>query len=198
MLFPDRPGRRPTDRYRRYSSPAVTLVHAFISKEAGLFQKHGLDARIVVFEGGSLLAQAALAGEVKISMNSGSVTIASRSQGADSTIVGAYVNTLPYSVVAAKGLTKWEQLKGKRIAISRLISHRYRRATGSCTIRFGRGQGRDPRSSRIAADPFSSPCRRLHRSDHHFATFRRHGTKTGLSDPREHSGTWNPLSPGNH
>ena len=71
---------------------------------------------------GSLLAQAALAGEVKISMNSGSVTIASRSQGADSIIVGAYVNTLPYSVVAAKGLTKWEQLKGKRIAISRFGS----------------------------------------------------------------------------
>jgi NitT/TauT family transport system substrate-binding protein len=102
--------------------PAVTLVHAFISKEVGLFQKHGLDARLVVFEGGSLLAQAALAGEVKISMNSGSVTIASRSQGADSIIVGAYVNTLPYSVVAAKGITKWEQLKGKRIAISRFGS----------------------------------------------------------------------------
>jgi NitT/TauT family transport system substrate-binding protein len=102
--------------------PAVTLVHAFISKEVGLFQKYGLDARLVVFEGGSLLAQAALAGEVKISMNSGSVTIASRSQGADSIIVGAYVNTLPYSVVAAKGLTNWEQLKGKRIAISRFGS----------------------------------------------------------------------------
>jgi NitT/TauT family transport system substrate-binding protein len=102
--------------------PAVTLVHSFIAKEAGLFQKHGLDARIVVFEGGSLLAQAALAGEVKISMNSGSVTMASRSQGADSIIVAAYVNTLPYSVVAAKGLTKWEQLKGKRIAISRFGS----------------------------------------------------------------------------
>jgi NitT/TauT family transport system substrate-binding protein len=122
--------------------PAVTLVHAFISKEAGLFQKHGLDARIVVFEGGSLLAQAALAGEVKISMNSGSVTIASRSQGADSTIVGAYVNTLPYSVVAAKGLTKWEQLKGKRIAISRFGS-----ATDTAVrlvlARFGLDAGKD-------------------------------------------------------
>jgi ABC-type nitrate/sulfonate/bicarbonate transport system substrate-binding protein len=102
--------------------PAVTLVHSFISKEAGLFDKYGLDARIVVFEGGSLLAQAALAGDVKVSMNSGSVTIASRSQGADSIIVGAYVNTLPYSVVAAKGITKWEQLKGKRVAISRFGS----------------------------------------------------------------------------
>ena len=35
--------------------PAVTLVHAFISKEAGLFQKYGLDARLVVFEGGLIV-----------------------------------------------------------------------------------------------------------------------------------------------
>jgi NitT/TauT family transport system substrate-binding protein len=122
--------------------PAVTLVHSFIAKEAGLFHKHGLDARIVVFEGGSLLAQAALAGEVKISMNSGSVTMASRSQGADSIIVAAYVNTLPYSVVAAKGLTQWEQLKGKRIAISRFGSSTDT-AVRLVLARFGLDAGKD-------------------------------------------------------
>src|SRR3954451_13731401 len=34
------------------------LIHPFVSKDAGIFQKHGIDARLVVFEGGSLLAQA--------------------------------------------------------------------------------------------------------------------------------------------
>jgi NitT/TauT family transport system substrate-binding protein len=104
------------------AGPAINMVYSFVARDAGLLQKHGLDARIVVFDAGSILAQAALSGEVKVSVSSGPATIASRSQGADTIIVGACVNTLPYSIVAAKGITKWEQLKGKKIAISRFGS----------------------------------------------------------------------------
>jgi NitT/TauT family transport system substrate-binding protein len=104
------------------AGPAINMVYAFVARDSGLLQKHGLDARIVVFDAGSILAQAALSGEVKISVSSGPATIASRSQGADTIIVGACVNTLPYSIVGAKGITKWEQLKGKKIAISRFGS----------------------------------------------------------------------------
>jgi NitT/TauT family transport system substrate-binding protein len=104
------------------AGPAINMVYSFVARDAGLLQKHGLDARIVVFDAGSILAQAALSGEVKVSVSSGPATIASRSQGADTIIVGACVNTLPYSIVAAKGITTWEQLKGKKIAISRFGS----------------------------------------------------------------------------
>jgi NitT/TauT family transport system substrate-binding protein len=98
------------------------LIHPYVSKEAGLFQKYGVDPKLIFFEGGSLLAQAAIAGEVKFSVTSGTVTIASRSAGADTIVVAGYMNTLPYSIVAAKGITRWEQLKGKKIAISRFGS----------------------------------------------------------------------------
>ncbi len=37
-------------------------------------------------------------------------------------IIAAVVNTLPYSLVAAKGITKWADLKGKKIGISRIGS----------------------------------------------------------------------------
>jgi NitT/TauT family transport system substrate-binding protein len=104
------------------AGPAINMVYSFVARDSGLLQKHGLDARIVVFDAGSILAQAALSGEVKVSISSGPATIASRSQGADTIIVGACVNTLPYSIVAAKGITQWEQLKGKKIAISRFGS----------------------------------------------------------------------------
>jgi NitT/TauT family transport system substrate-binding protein len=104
------------------AGPAINMVYSFVARDSGLLKKHGLDARIVVFDAGSILAQAALSGEVKISVSSGPATIASRSQGADTIIVGACVNTLPYSIVAAKGIAKWEQLKGKKIAISRFGS----------------------------------------------------------------------------
>jgi len=98
------------------------LIHPFVSRDAGIFQKHGIDARLVVFEGGSLLAQAAIAGEVKFSITSGPVTVASRSSGADTIIVAGYMNVLPYSMVAAKNITRWEQLKGEKVAISRFGS----------------------------------------------------------------------------
>ena len=98
------------------------LIHPFVAKEAGFFQKYGIDARLVVFEGGSLLAQAAMAGEIKFSITSAPVTLASRSQGADTIIVASYMNVLPYSMVATKNITRWEQLKGKKVAISRFGS----------------------------------------------------------------------------
>jgi NitT/TauT family transport system substrate-binding protein len=104
------------------AGPAINMVYSFVTRDAGFWQKYGLDSRVVVFESGSILAQAALSGEIKFSISSGPATIASRTQGADTIIVGAVVNTLPYSVVAAKQITTWDQLKGKKVAISRLGS----------------------------------------------------------------------------
>ena len=101
---------------------STNSIHPFISREAGLFSKYGIDARLVVFDGGATLAQAAIAGEVKFANTSGPVSISSRSAGADRIIVAAHINILPYSLIAAKGITRWEQLKGKRIAISRFGS----------------------------------------------------------------------------
>ena len=104
------------------AGPAINMVYSFVARDAGLWRKYGIDARVVVFESGSILAQSALSGELQISISSGPATIASRTQGADTIIVAACVNTLPYSVVAAKGITKWDQLKGKKIGISRFGS----------------------------------------------------------------------------
>ena len=97
-------------------------IHSFISRDTGLFRKYGLDARLVVFQAGSLLAQASMAGEVKISMVAGPVTIASRAAGSESIMIGALINTLPYKMIVAKGITRSDQLKGKKIGISRFGS----------------------------------------------------------------------------
>lgn len=104
------------------SGPSINMIYAFVARDAGLWKKHDSDPRVVLFEAGSVLAQAMLSGEVKMSISSGPAVIASRSQGAETIIVAAFVNTLPYSLVSAKTITKWEHLKGKRIAISRFGS----------------------------------------------------------------------------
>lgn len=104
------------------AGPAVNLIYAYLTQDAGLWQKYGLNARVVLFESGSTLAQVARTGEISFAINSGPTTIASRTQGADTIMVAAAVNTLPYSLVTAKGITTWSQLKGKRVGISRFGS----------------------------------------------------------------------------
>src|SRR3989338_4305889 len=101
------------------SGPAINMVYAFVARDAGLWQKYGIDPRVVLFDAGSLMAQAMLSGDVKISISPGPAVIAARSQGADTIIVAACVNTLPYSIVAAKGITQSSQLKGKKRALGR-------------------------------------------------------------------------------
>jgi NitT/TauT family transport system substrate-binding protein len=104
------------------AGPAISLTYAFVAQDAGMWKKHGLDTKVIVFEAGSTLAQVARSGDVKFAINSGPTTIAARTQGADSVIIAAAVNTLPYSLVTAKGITKWSDLKGKKVAISRFGS----------------------------------------------------------------------------
>jgi ABC-type nitrate/sulfonate/bicarbonate transport system substrate-binding protein len=104
------------------SGPALNMIYCFIARDAKLWLKSNIDPRVVLFDAGSILAQAMMSGDVKFAVSSGPATVAARTQGADSVIVGTFVNTLPYSIVSTKGITTWDQMKGKKIAISRLGS----------------------------------------------------------------------------
>ena len=104
------------------AGPAVNLIYAYLTQDAGLWRKYGVDARVVLFESGSTLAMVARSGEVSFAINSGPTVIAARTQGADSIMVAATVNTLPYSLITAKSITSWNQLKGKKVGISRFGS----------------------------------------------------------------------------
>jgi len=104
------------------AGPAVSIIYAYLAQDAGLWRKYGIDARVILFESGSTLAQVARAGEVSFAINSGPTVIAARSQGADSIMVAATVNTLPYSLITAKTITNWNQLRGKKVGISRFGS----------------------------------------------------------------------------
>ncbi len=98
------------------------LAHAFIPKDAGLYQKYGLDVDLVFFQGGTQLTQATVAGGVNIAVTAGPEIVNARIGGADMTMILGYMNTLPYSIVGAKNITRFEQLKGKSAAISKFGS----------------------------------------------------------------------------
>ena len=104
------------------AGPAINLIYAYIAQDAGLWKKYGLDTKVTMFESGSTLAQVARTGEIKFAINSGPATVASRAQGADTIIVAAAVNKLPYVMVTSKAITRWADLEEKKVGYSRFGS----------------------------------------------------------------------------
>jgi len=99
-----------------YPAISYNQIHIWVAKDAGLFQKHGLDAEIVFFRGGQMATQALVAGDPPI-VNIGTVVQAGL-QGHDVVLIASSENAYNYSVVARPGIAKIEQLKGKRLGVS--------------------------------------------------------------------------------
>lgn len=90
----------------------------WISKEAGLTAKNGLDVEFIYIESGSRLTQAMLAGDLRIGNTGSGASIQARAKGADTVIVISEMPTLPFQVVARGDIKKPEDLRGKKFAIS--------------------------------------------------------------------------------
>jgi len=52
------------------AGPGINLTYAYLAQDAGLWRKHGLNIKLLLFESGSTLAQVARSGEIKIAINS--------------------------------------------------------------------------------------------------------------------------------
>ena len=112
------------------------LAHAFIPKDTGLYEKYGLDVELIFFQGGTQAIQATLAGGVQMVVTAGPEIITARVAGGDMTMIAGYMNTLPYSIVAAKSISKFDQLKGTKAAISKFGS------TSDLAMRFALEQNK--------------------------------------------------------
>src|SRR5436190_22626560 len=99
-----------------YPAVSYNQIHIWVAKDAGLFRKYALDAEIVFFRGGQLATQALVAGDPPI-VNIGTVVQAGL-QGHDVVLIASSESTYNYSIVSRPGISKLEQLKGKRVGIS--------------------------------------------------------------------------------
>ncbi|MBI1993202.1 MAG: ABC transporter substrate-binding protein [Deltaproteobacteria bacterium] len=119
------------DRIRiGYSSISGGYVGLWVARDAGLFAREGLDEQMILIPSGSQLAQVAVAGEVDIASLNGSSAMAAALQGADIKLIGSQVNKMIFSVHVRPGIKSIEELKGKKIGVTRFgsstdISARY-------------------------------------------------------------------------
>lgn len=105
-----------------YSAVAGAQAIPWVTKEAGLFEKHNLDLQMIYIDGGPRATQALLAGEIPIMQLGGSAPVAARLRGGDIVTIGGLVNALAYSLIVHPDIQRPEQLKGKSLAVSRLGS----------------------------------------------------------------------------
>jgi NitT/TauT family transport system substrate-binding protein len=113
-----------------YSSISGAYAGIWVAHDAGFFAKDGLEDQLILIPSGSQLAQVTVAGEVHIASLNGSSAMAAALNGADIKIIGNNVNKMIFSIYTRPEIKTMEDLKGKKLGISRFgsstdISARY-------------------------------------------------------------------------
>ena len=103
-----------------YTSIGIQFDPVYIMKELDLPRKYGLDVEMLFVPVSSRAIQAALAGEIQFITSGGVANINANVTGADFVGLTATLNTFVFKVIASPELKKPEQLKGKKVGISRL------------------------------------------------------------------------------
>jgi NitT/TauT family transport system substrate-binding protein len=121
-----------------YGNISVSAAPLWITQRAGIFQKHGFDARLS-FARGTLATQAVIAGSFPVAILSPPSVVNSVLAGTRIKMVAGLIDKLGYMVVSARHITNPFQLKGKRAGISSFG------ATSETATRFAaRELGLDP------------------------------------------------------
>ena len=117
-----------------YPSLSFRQSNVWVAKEEGLFKKYGLDVEPIFLRGGQVATQALAGGDPPI-VNIGTVVQANLT-GFNLVLVAAVETAYDQILFTRPGITKVEQLKGKRFGISGFGSATYY-ATGILLKHYG-------------------------------------------------------------
>ena len=101
-----------------YASVTGSRIPLWIAKEAGLFEKYGLDARLVIIAAGNTAISALVTGDVQIIAAPGTTSMVSAARGLPVVIIGTF-GPGAWKLVAHPSITTVKELKGKTIGVSR-------------------------------------------------------------------------------
>ena len=103
-----------------YTSIAVVYGPLWITQEAGIFKKHGIDPEFIYIAGGPPSLQALIAGDVAISFTAAGATVAANLSGSDVVLLGASIDSLPFELWSIPRIKQPAQLKGTKLGVSRI------------------------------------------------------------------------------
>ena len=102
-----------------YSSFTGNRAPLWIAKELGLYEKYGLDVKLVSIAAGSVSLTALLAGNVQLTTDSASGVVGAVARGAPVVTVSTN-GALPYQLIAVPAIKTPGELKGKIVGSSRI------------------------------------------------------------------------------
>jgi NitT/TauT family transport system substrate-binding protein len=103
-----------------YPTTSSQFTPLWFTRDAGLYEKYGLDGKLVFIQGGSVLLQAMLAGQAQAAQNGVAETVTAILRGGDVRMLGVTAKIFPYSLIAAKNIKSAKDLVGSRLAINRV------------------------------------------------------------------------------
>jgi len=106
----------------RVAYAAVTAAFSlpWIAKEAGIFQRHGLDVELVYIPAGSRAVQTLVGGSIDVAAIGGPAGVDAKLGGADTIYVAIPVNRVIVFTVAQPQIQRVEELRGKSIGVTRV------------------------------------------------------------------------------
>ena len=123
-----------------YSARVMSQSMPWIAQEAGLFHKNNLDFHLVYIASSGMVTAAMLGGDAEISLIGGVGIVRAYVQGAtDLVFIGSAKNVLTQSILAGAEIKRPEDLKGKKIGVTRIGGN-----THYFTIQALRRFGLDP------------------------------------------------------
>ena len=106
----------------RVAYAAITAAFSipWVAKEAGIFQRHGLDVELVYIAAGSRAVQTLVGGSIDIAAIGGPAGVDAKLAGADTVYIAIPVNRVIVFTVAAPQIQRVEELRGKSIGVTRI------------------------------------------------------------------------------
>jgi len=104
-----------------HSARVMSQSLPWVAEEAGLFKKYNLDFHLVFISSSSIVTAALLGGDAEMTLTGGIGNVRAYVQGStDVVFIGGVKNMLTHSIVGGVNIKRPEDLKGKRIGVSRI------------------------------------------------------------------------------
>ena len=136
-----------------HSARVMSQSMPWMAQEAGLFKKYNLDFNLVFIASSGIVTAALLGGDAEITVTGGVGNVAAYVRGStDVVFIGGIKNTMTQTLVAGGNIKKPEDVKGKKIGVSRIggNSHYF---TIQALRRFGMDATRDVQFIQTGGDP---------------------------------------------
>jgi len=136
-----------------HSSRVMSQSFPWVAQEAGLFKKYNLDFNLVFISSSNIVTAALLGGDAEMTVTGGIGNVAAYVKGStDLVFTGGVKNVMTQTIVSGGNIKKPEDLKGKKIAVSRIggNSHYF---TIQALRRYGMEPNRDYGFIQTGGDP---------------------------------------------